>query len=121
MQTQQNGHLARPTRPPRPDTASPHEIAAVIERLAARIKADGNCDLYAGWAVATLASKLGITFALSSCTNPAEVITDIGEDWSYQIAQALDEHPAQTAQVLRAAMKVIEQVAEEVKTRGLAG
>ena len=100
---------------------TPHEIAAVIDRLAARIEADGNADLLGGWAVATLASKLVIAFALSPSNNPAEVVRDLGDDWANAISQALDEHPAQTAQVLRAAMKVIKQVAEEVKTRGLAG
>lgn len=100
---------------------TPHEIAAIIDDLAARIKADGNCDLYAGWAVATLASKLGITSALSASSDPVEVVRDLGEDWAEAISRAHDEHPAQTAQVLRAAAKVIEQIAADVKARGLAG
>ena len=100
---------------------TPPEIAAVIHDLAARIKADGNADLLGGWAVATLASKLGVAVALSSSTNPAEVVRDLGEDWADAISRALDDHPARTVQLLRAAAKVIEQMAADAKARGLAG
>ena len=102
-------------------SVTPHEIAAVIDDLAASIKADANCDLYAGWALAAFASKLGIAVAISSSASPSEVIGDLGGDWADAISRALDEHPDKTGQVLRAAMGVIEKIAEDVKGRGLAG
>ncbi len=61
---------------------SPIEIAEVIEHLAARIMADGNADLLGGWAVATLAAKLGLTVAISSSTDPVEIVRDIGDAWA---------------------------------------
>ena len=48
------------------ESVSPVEIAEVIEHLAARIRRDANADLYAPWAVATLAARRDVTVAISS-------------------------------------------------------
>ena len=122
MQTQTGTQTQpRPTSLPRPDAASPFEIEAVLERLANYIKTDTEADMLALWATSTLASKLGITTALSASSDPVEVVRDLGDAFAEALATGLDDHPAQTAQVLRAAMKVIEQMAADAKARGLAG
>ena len=120
MQTQTRADPGCTTRP-KPDTASPHEIATVIDHLAARIKADGNGDIFGLWAVATLASKLGITTGLSASTDPVEVIEDLGFWWRAAISTALDEHPDRVADILKAGMTVIQKIVADVRKRGLAG
>lgn len=58
------------------DTLDPAEVAEIIDGLAARIHRDGNADLLGPWAVVWLASKLGLTVALSVSDDPSE-----GLDW----------------------------------------
>ena len=95
-------------------------MIAAIDRVVACVRGDTDADLYGAWAVATLASRLNITCALSASTDPGEVVSDLGGAWATEFATTLDEHPDQTAQVLRAAMSAIRQVVDEVRQRGLA-
>ena len=98
----------------------PVEIAEVIDRLAERIRRDGNGDIYAPWAVATLASNLGVTVAIASSTDPVGVVRDCGEDWVDEIGRALDGYSGDVADVLRVAYAAIERIVGEVRRRGLA-
>lgn len=102
--------------------ADPVEIAEAIDLLAATITRDGNRDIFGPWAVFRLAAKLGVTVTVSSSTDPAEVVGDMGEGFVGAVSAALDNvPPCEVADVLRAAMGVIQQVVEEVRLRGLAG
>ena len=122
MQQQHRAHVAAKAGRGRQHTASPQEILAAIDQLVARLQRTGaGADRYAAWAVATLANRLNIISPLSVSTDPIGIVHDLGVAWATEFATALDEHPDQTAQVLRAAMSAIQQVVDEVRQRGLAG
>ena len=119
MPTEPRSHSANPTVTSTPVPITPPEIAAVIDRLAAAIKAaDGNCDLFAGWAVATLAAKLKITVAMSSSDDPAQVVQDLGEGWADQAVELLKEEPNRPGDTLRAAHAVVRRLLVDVSHRG---
>lgn len=121
MQHQHRAHHAAQVGHGRPHTASPQDVIAAIDRVVACVRADADTGVYSAWAVATLASRLNISAALSASTDPVEVVRDLGDSWATEISTMLTEHPDQTAQVLRAAKAAIERVVEDVKRRGLAG
>ncbi len=56
------------------DTISAIEIAEVIDKLAARVRADGNADLLAPWAISRLSAKLGVTVAISATPDLVEIV-----------------------------------------------
>lgn len=85
------------------DTINPIEIAEVIDRLVARIRADGNADLLAVWAVATLAGKLGITVIQATSTEAVDVFRDLGDDWAASVLEASRVNPDGAHRVLLAA------------------
>lgn len=92
------------------DTISPIGIAEVTDHLAAKIRADGNADLLGPWAISRLAAKLGVTLAISSSTDPVEVVRDLGEDWADLIIATNREDPDLAPGVLLAAHTVFERI-----------
>jgi hypothetical protein len=121
MEHQHRGHLAATAGPELQHSASPLDVSLAIDQVVVLVLADGNADIYAPWAVATLASRLTVTCALSGSTNPATVVRELGDSWATEISTLLTAHPDQTAQVLSAAMSAIQHVVDEVRQRGLAG
>ncbi len=110
------------TNMPTPEAASPLEIEVALDRLACYIKTDTEADMLGLWATSSLASKLGLTVALSSSTDPVEIVRDLGNTWAAEFGRGLDDvSPAGVPDVLRAAQAAIQQVVEEVRVRGLAG
>lgn len=121
MQHQNTTYCAEEVGPGRPQTVSPLDLISAIDQVVVLVQGDGNADIYAAWAAATLARKLNITSVLSPSTDPAGIVHDLGTGWAAGFAAALDRHPDQTAQLLRAAKAAIEQVMAAVKLRGFAG
>ena len=123
MPTKPRSHVAYPTPPgarcgpvaTKRQSVTPQEIADVLDRLAACIRADGNVDLYSGWAVATLATGLGITVAMSSSDDPIESTREIGEEWADMAARQLNDEPRRRGDALRAAHSVVEQLLKVVQ------
>jgi hypothetical protein len=101
---------------------TPQDIGDMIDHLAADIAGGDDADILGPWAVATLAAKLDLTVAISSSTDPVEIVRDLGDAWVAEFARGLDDvSPAEVPEVLRAAQAAIEKVLEEVRARGLAG
>ena len=121
MQNQHRANLPALARPGRQHTASPQDVIAAIDRVVACVQGDTDAVLYAAWAVTTLASRLNITCALSTSTDPIGIVHDLGVAWAAEIGTALDQQPGRRAETLLAAKAVIEQVMADVKSRGLAG
>lgn len=96
-------------------SVTPQQIAAVVDGLAAAIKADDDCDIFGPWAVASLAAKLGLTVALSTSDAPAVVVADIGNDWADEVLLGLDKRPDEREQVLGAVCAVVTRLVETIR------
>jgi hypothetical protein len=78
-----------------------HALEAALEQLAATVEAEDHPDDMALWAVAALASRLGVTFALSNESAPLAALQEVGEEWAEQVIEKLDEDPDRQADTLR--------------------
>jgi|GEM_PF-6218596 len=96
-----------------------NQLDAAINNLATAIEAEDNPHDMALWAVAALAHRLGVTFALSNANTPLTALADIGHEWADQITEALDDNSDEHAATLRVAWAVVQQLVEDVQRRGL--
>jgi len=96
-----------------------HQLEAALDNLAAAVEVGENPQDMGLWAVAALAHKLGVTFALSNATVPLTALSDIGHEWADQIIEALDDNPGDHAAILRVAWTVVQRLVEDVQRRGL--
>ncbi|GMV42255.1 MAG: hypothetical protein AMXMBFR64_39710 [Myxococcales bacterium] len=100
---------------PGTNAIAPQDIAAVIDELAARIKADGNADILGIWAVARLAAGLNLTCAVAPAGDPEEAVVILGDALVEAVTAALHEHPEGRHQVLDAVRGVVERVLEALQ------
>jgi len=94
-------------------------LEAALEQLAATVEAEHHPDEMALWAVAALASRLDVTFALSNESAPLSALEEVGVEWAEQVIEKLDAHPGQQADTLRVAWAVVQRLVEDVRRRGL--
>ena len=96
-----------------------NHLEAALDQLAAAVEAEDHPNDMALWATASLAHKLGVTFALSNEAAPMTALEEVGQEWAEQIIEMLDDYPEQQADVLRVAWAVAQKLADEVRRRGL--
>lgn len=87
--------------------ADPVEIADTIDRLVAAINDD---SLLAIWAVSRLSATLRMTVAISTSTDPVEIVRDLGDDWADLILATNREDPDRAPDVFLAAHAVFERI-----------
>ena len=88
------------------------DITRSIENLARA--AEGADDTVRIWAVATLASRLGMVAVLTTLEDPVEAITEVGEMWTDMVAQQLEEQPDKSGQTFRASRAVVQRLLRNV-------
>ena len=96
-----------------------HLLESALDHLAAAVEAEDHPHDMALWAVAALASRFGVTFALSNASSPLTALEEVGQEWADQIIEWLADYPEQQADVLRVAWAVAQKLADEVRRRGL--
>jgi hypothetical protein len=92
------------------DTISPIEIAEIIDRLASRIIVSGNRDIFGPWASSRLAGKVGVIFAMSSNSDPASAIGEIGAAWADLIIATNREDPDRAPDLQLAAHAALDPI-----------
>ena len=98
---------------------SRHQLEAALDNLAAAVEAEDHPEDMGLWAVASLASRLGVTFALSNSPAPLPALEEVGEEWAEQVIEMLDDYPDQQAATIRVGWAVAQRLADEVRRRGL--
>lgn len=98
---------------------APHPLYSAIDQLAAAVEAEDHPHDMGIWAVAALASRLGVSFALSNESAPLTALEEVGGEWADQIIEMLDDYHEQQADTLRAALAVVQKLVHEVHHRGL--
>ena len=88
------------------------DITRSIENLARA--AEHEDDTVRIWAVATLASRLGMVAVLTTLEDPVEAITEVGEMWVGMVAQQLEEQPGKAGDTLRASHGVVQRLLRDV-------
>lgn len=107
-------HASGGAAPP-PSNIDPKDIAAVIDELAARIKADGNADILGIWGAARLAAGLDLACAVAPADDPEEAVVILGDALVETVTAALQEHPGRRHQVLDAVRGVVERVLDAIQ------
>jgi hypothetical protein len=96
-----------------------HRVQAALDQLAAAVEAEDHPDDIALWAVAALASRFGVSFALSNESAPLPALEEVGQEWAEQIIEMLDDYPDRQSDTLRVAWAVVRRLVEDVRRRGL--
>ena len=96
-----------------------HHLEVALDNLIAAVEAEEHRQELGLWAVAALAHKLGISFALSDATEPLAALADIGGEWAEHVSGLLEDRPEEQADTLRAVYGVVQRVVDDVRRRGL--
>ena len=88
------------------------DIPQAVERLGLSI--EHYEDEVRVWAVAMLASRLGITAVFTSLDGRAEAIGELGAMWADMVREAVEDEPLGSPDALRAAHGVVEQLLRAV-------
>lgn len=97
-----------------------HTIEAALDQLAAAVEAEDHPADMALWTTAAVASRFGVTFALSHDSTPLHALREVGDEWVEQIVEFIDDYPDQQADTLRVALSVVQVLVDAVRQRGLA-
>ena len=88
------------------------QITIAIENLARAV--EGEDDAVRIWAMATVASRLGMTAVLTTEEDPVASMVEVGQMWTDSVEQLLEDDPEHTGDTLRAAHGVVMGLLEAV-------
>ena len=89
-----------------------NDIIIAIENLA--LAAHGEDDAVRIWAMATVASRLGMTAVLTTEEDPVASMVEVGQMWTDSVEQLLEDDPEHSGDTLRAAHGVVMGLLEAV-------
>jgi hypothetical protein len=95
-----------------------NDIVIAIENLARAVEAED--DEIRLWAMATVASRLGMTAVLTTEEDAVASLVEVGEMWCDTVAQQLEDDPGRRGETLRAAHAVVMRLLEGVECSVLA-
>ena len=95
-----------------------NDIIIAIENLARALEDED--DAIRLWAMATVASRLGMTAVLTTEEDAVASIVEVGEMWSDSVGQQLEDEPGRRDESLRAAHGVVMRLLEAVECSVLA-
>ena len=95
-----------------------NDIIIAIENLARALEDED--DAIRLWAMATVASRLGMTAVLTTEEDAVASIVEVGEMWADSVEQQLEDDPGRRGETLRAAHSVMTRLLKGVECSVLA-
>lgn len=95
-----------------------NDIVIAIENLARILEHED--EVVRVWALASLASRFGMTAIVTAEEDSVDAIVEVGEMWADSVDQQLAEDPNHATDTLRAAHRVVMRLLEAVDCSVLA-